>query len=133
MSFLHKSILLIFFVFQLFCISNGYHIKRPYKTIPFQSNVITNMKSYHSKLDDCNSEFSKIKNKISINIFDSTYNKYEKLVFILLPLITAIPLFSLPIPSIAETVSFDPTKFQPVCHFSDFVYQFLKFIVGIIF
>ena len=31
-----------------------------------------------------------------------------------------------------ENFSFDPSQFQPICHFSDVIYQFLKFVVSAI-
>lgn len=44
--------------------------------------------------------------------------------------LTGLIFFSNPMFASAETLSFDPALFQPVCHFSDIVYQFLKSAVG---
>lgn len=49
-------------------------------------------------------------------------------IFIMLPVFASLMVGTQA--TIAETLSFDPALFQPVCHFSDLIYQFLKFAVS---
>lgn len=58
-------------------------------------------------------------------------NHFQSLAFLPLFLsVVGLMLTSNPLSAVAENLSFDPALFQPVCHFSDVVYQFFKAAVG---
>ena len=72
-----------------------------------------------------------------VNIFPSENSNQgvEKFFDILsfLPVLLSVAglmMFTNPLSAAAENLSFDPALFQPVCHFSDVIYQFLKSAVG---
>jgi hypothetical protein len=71
-------------------------------------------------------------NKNNKNYNQDVEHHFEMLSFLplLLSMAGLMMMFSNPLSAVAENLSFDPALFQPVCHFSDVVYQFLKSAVG---
>ena len=84
------------------------------------------------------SSFEMFSEEEPMNTFQNKNNNedvehhFEMLSFLplLLSMAGMMMMFTNPLSAVAENLSFDPALFQPVCHFSDVVYQFLKSAVG---